>query len=365
MTKDRSCRLLYIVGQLGAGGLERQLCYFLKAMERKRYRPAVVVWNFSETDVYLARMRELDVPVYCFPNRSSPAVKLQEVRRLVRQLEPEVVHSYSFYTNFAAFWGALGRPAIAMGSVRGDLRQDKKCCGVWLGSLSACWPSDQICNSFSAAEMARRLRKPFVPRRLYVVRNGLDLEQFRVLPPSGKACIVGIGSLLPIKRWDRVLEAAKSLKRRHFDFMVRIAGDGPLLEPLKQQAQVLAVDDCVEFVGHKSDVPGFLGNSMFLVHTSDTEGCPNVVMEAMACGRAVVATDAGDVSRLVEDGETGFVVRRGDAATLVARMGTLLSDPDLCRRMGEAARAKAEREFRLDRLVAETFMAYRAAGWRG
>jgi glycosyltransferase involved in cell wall biosynthesis len=87
-------------------------------------------------------------------------------------------------------------------------------------------------------------------------------------------------------------------------------------------------------------------------------------MEAMACGRAVVATDAGDVPLLVEDGKTGFVVRRGEDAALVDRMIRLITDRELCRRMGEAGRAKAEQEFGLDRLVAETLAGYRNAGWK-
>jgi glycosyltransferase involved in cell wall biosynthesis len=86
-------------------------------------------------------------------------------------------------------------------------------------------------------------------------------------------------------------------------------------------------------------------------------------MEAMACGRAVVATDAGDIPSLVEDGKTGFVVHRGDETTLVARMMTLMTDYDLCRRMGEAGRAQAEQQFGLDRLVSDTLAAYRAMGW--
>jgi glycosyltransferase involved in cell wall biosynthesis len=86
-------------------------------------------------------------------------------------------------------------------------------------------------------------------------------------------------------------------------------------------------------------------------------------MEAMACGRAVVATDAGDVPSLVEDGKTGFVVPRRDEATLLARMVTLITDYDLCQRMGEAGRAKAERQFGLDRFVSETLVAYRVMGW--
>lgn len=83
----------------------------------------------------------------------------------------------------------------------------------------------------------------------------------------------------------------------------------------------------------------------------------------MAAGRAVVATDAGDVPSIVDD-RTGFVVRRGDDARLIERLATLITNRELCRQMGEAARAKAEREFGLDRLVSETLAAYRAAGWR-
>jgi len=86
-------------------------------------------------------------------------------------------------------------------------------------------------------------------------------------------------------------------------------------------------------------------------------------MEAMACGRAVVATDAGDIPSLVDDGKTGFVVPRGDDTALVDRLEKLIVGRDLCKRMGEAGRAKAEREFGVDRLVSDTLAVYRAAGW--
>jgi len=106
-----------------------------------------------------------------------------------------------------------------------------------------------------------------------------------------------------------------------------------------------------------------LKDATFLVHTSDDEGCPNVVMEAMACGRAVVATDAGDVPYMIEDGITGFLVRRGDDSTLVESIVRLMSDNDLTCRMGDSARAKAEEDFGLTHLGTETLAAYRMAGW--
>jgi glycosyltransferase involved in cell wall biosynthesis len=120
----------------------------------------------------------------------------------------------------------------------------------------------------------------------------------------------------------------------------------------------------VQFLGRRSDIPDLLKDSTFLVHTADAEGCPNVVMEAMACGRAVVSTDAGDVPLLLDDGKTGFIVRRGDDETLAARIGTLIASRDLCLRMGEAGRAKAIVEFGLDTLVLKTLDAYRFAGWK-
>jgi glycosyltransferase involved in cell wall biosynthesis len=167
-----------------------------------------------------------------------------------------------------------------------------------------------------------------------------------------------------VKRWDRLLTAALMLKEHGLDFLLRIAGDGPLHGSLKEQAEGLGVSDSVQFMGHSDNIPGLLADATFLAHTSDAEGSPNVVMEAMACGRAVVATDVGDIPLLVENGKTGFVVRRADDNMLMERMATLLTDRDLYRHMGEAARVRAERDFGLDRLVKDTLAAYKAAGWK-
>jgi glycosyltransferase involved in cell wall biosynthesis len=238
--------------------------------------------------------------------------------------------------------------------------------GPLLGRLSARWPRSQVFNSFAAAETARRSKSLFTPNQLSVVRNGLDLQHFRTAPLStgGRARILGVGSLSPVKRWDRLLAATLALKQRRLDFLVQIVGDGPLRGSLQNQVQLLGIANYVEFVGHSDNVPALLADAILLAHPSDSEGCPNVVMEAMACGRPVVATDVGDVPLLVQDGKTGFVVRREDSTMFVERLASLLVDRDLCRQMGEAGRAKAELEFALDRLVAETLAAYVVAGWK-
>src|SRR5262245_33881357 len=120
------CRILYVVGQLDTGGLERQLYYLLQSLDRDRYKTVVAVGTCREGDVHVAPIRALGVPLYSIRNTSSRLSKLLGLRRLVAQLRPEVVHSYSFHTNVAASWAVFGTPAVAVGSVRSDFKWAKE-----------------------------------------------------------------------------------------------------------------------------------------------------------------------------------------------------------------------------------------------
>jgi glycosyltransferase involved in cell wall biosynthesis len=176
--------------------------------------------------------------------------------------------------------------------------------------------------------------------------------------------ILGVGALIAGKRWDRLLKVAQELKRRGLPCRLQIAGDGPLRHPLQELAAQLGVADTTLFPGYQTDVPGLIGRARLLVHTSDAEGTPNAVMEAMASGRPVVATAAGDTARLIENGKTGFIVGRDDADGLLQRVIEVITDDALATRLGQAARAHARRAFDLSRLLRETLTAYEAAGWR-
>lgn len=363
---DSESHIVYLVGQLRSGGLERQLYYLLKTMDRQRYKPAVFVWNYNETDCYVTQLRALDVPVWSFTHPLSAHQKLREFRRFVKKVKPEVVHSYSFYTNFAAHWGACWTGAVAVGSIRSSFHADKLEAGPYLGRLSARWPATQICNSRQAADAARATTSPFVPRSLHIVRNGIDAMQFSTArgTTSEEPLLIGVGSLIGIKRWDRLIATAVKLKRDHYRFRLRIVGDGPQLTHLRQLAGSREMEDIVMLPGQLDDIPSELGRASILVHTSDVEGCPNVVMEAMACGLPVVAMESGSVADLVEHGRTGFVVPQGRDQDLARYIAQILSDPDMGKRMGETGRKKAVQEFGLDRFLAETLSAYRAAGWK-
>ncbi len=363
---QKKCCLLYLVGELGAGGLERQLVYLIRTMDRNSYQPAVVVWNHNEQKTFFAdELRSLGVPIHTFPALFSKISKLVALRRLVKELSPEVLHSYSFYTNFAAWFAALGLSSIPIGSIRQNFISERKKSGQILGRLSARLPRAQICNSLAAKNVAEKKGGYWKPKVIFLVRNALDLTKFQPRPiPNGRTRLLAVGRLFPEKRWDRLLRSMAMAVDKGLKFELYHAGDGPLRIELELLAKQLGLADILHFLGVRRDIPELLEKSTFLVHTSDDEGCPNVVMEAMACGRAVVATDAGDVPYLLEDGKTGFVVPRGSDAILVDSMSKLISRHDLSCRMGEAARVKAETEFGLDRLLLETMTIYRKSGWK-
>jgi glycosyltransferase involved in cell wall biosynthesis len=360
------CRLLYLVGQLRLGGLERQLYYLLASLDRARYQPAVVVWNLNPRDKYYGDIEALKIPIYGFPPEWSPISKLRAFRALSRPVAPEVIHSYGFHTNFAAYFAALGTGALAIGSLRGDFLNASNDGGSVRGALNARWPGYIISNSLACAEMARQTSGLFAPRHLSVVRNGLDLKSFHSADdcPKTQSYIAAVGSLFQIKRWDRLLSVVQRLKTTGLnDLEFKIAGDGPLRPTLEEMARDLGISSCLTLLGENHDIPEFLRQARFLVHTSESEGCPNAVMEAMACGLPVVAMKTGDIPYLVEEEKTGFVVPQGDEVALAERITRLVKDESLCSRMGIAARAKAEREFGLQRLVSETLAAYRTVGW--
>jgi glycosyltransferase involved in cell wall biosynthesis len=359
------CRLLYIVGQLGAGGLERQLGYLIQAMDRNRLHPRVAVWNYDEVAVNARRLKLLGVDLVAVPPIRSRLSRLLWLSRAAAVLGPDVVHSYSFYTN--ALVQPVARNAISVGSIRADFTRDRESTGSILGRICAQWPRAQICNSAAAKNKIARSRTIFKPSRVFLVRNALDLDQFpyKEMPAAGTPLIMGLGSLVSFKRWDRLIRVAHTLSRRGIRAQVVIVGDGPERSRLQSQIDHLGLNATVLLAGYREDVAETIGQATILVHSSDSEVCPNAVMEAMACGRAVVATDAGDTAELIRDGETGFVVPMSDENSLTERVVELVTNVPLARQMGMAGRDRAKTLFGCDRLVDETLGAYRSLGWAG
>lgn len=180
--------------------------------------------------------------------------------------------------------------------------------------------------------------------RITCIPNGVDESLLRLAPPTvGRGLrLVAVGSLIPRKRVDRLLLAMAALPPV---VRLEIVGEGPEGDRLQAMVAELGLGERVHFAGALAPdaIAGVLSHSDVLVLTSDSEGRPNVVLEAMAAARPVVATDIDGTRELVEDGATGLLVPPNAPAALAAALRALLDDPARRARMGAAGRAAIRR----------------------
>lgn len=203
------------------------------------------------------------------------------------------------------------------------------------------------CISHFCRSQAMYFSKPEYWDKLKIVHCGVDPARYgRADSPRGKRLIF-VGRLAAVKGLPVLVEAFARLRARHPDAVLSIVGDGPERKSAEARVAALGLAGAVTFHGYQSsdEVADLLSRADVMVLPSFAEGVPVVLMEAMASGLPVVASRVAGVQELVEDGVSGYAVPPGDIDSLVARLDTLLADPEGCARMGAAGRARVEAEF--------------------
>ena len=160
-----------------------------------------------------------------------------------------------------------------------------------------------------------------------------------------------VGRLAPPKRPDLALRALASVRAAIPEAELHLVGDGPLRAQSEKLASELGLDGAVRFLGDRNDVPELLAGAECALLASDYEGCPLAVVEAMAAGVPVVATDAGGTGELVQPGRTGELASRGDADALATVLQRVLADPARAAALGAEGRRVAEARLSLKGMV--------------
>jgi len=356
-------RVLHLITELYVGGAEKALARLLTYLDRDRFAPTVVCLYGGDGPV-ADEIRALDIPVVDLGMTAKWRWDaLWRLYCLLRQERPTILHTWMFHANIPG--RVLGRLAGVPIVISGERTMGMESrWRYWLNRVTASLADRVTCVSQQVADFA--VNHVGIPsEKIVIIPNGIQLPDFECLFDTvqarselrlpGNHVLVGtVARLDPVKRLDILLHALRSLP----DVYAVIIGDGPERARLTALSEGLGLANRVYFPGHQGDVWPWLAALDVFALSSDWEGMSNALLEAMAAGLPVVATEVGGTPDVVVDGTTGLLVPRRDPAALAEAVASLVNDADTRCRMGRAGQERVLQHFSIERTVERTQSLY-------
>ncbi len=359
-------KVLLLIPTLDRSGAEKQFTLLASNLPRDEFDVHAVA--LTRGGPYAAPLRESDVPVTVLGKRLKfdPGA-LWKLWRLITRLQPDIVHTWLFTANATGriLLGKKPRPKVIV---------SERCVDTWKSGWQTWIDRRQIPrttrlvgNSQGVADFYRG--QGFPAERIVVIPNGVEslapcrcdrdeaLAEFDI-PPGAK--LVGyVGRLARQKRVKDLVWAMQLLRQLTDNVYFLVVGDGPERDRLTRFARRITCDHVVRFAGQRDDAARLIGLTNVLWLASDFEGMSNSIMEAMAAGVPVVASDIPPNRELVIDGETGYLVKVGDSVGFAQFADRILADRHLSDRLGSAGRERMRAGFSVEKMVTAHAALYR------
>src|SRR5436190_7491131 len=288
----------------------------------------------------------------------------------VKQLAPDVVHAHdphgvamaALALSFGAVPAGGGRPPALVASRRVDFHLKHNAFSRWKHRQVDCF--------IAASEAIRQIliADGIAPARTVTVHEGVDLDGVAAAGrvdvhetfwlPYHAPVVGNVAALVPHKGQRYLIDAAHLVVQQMPDVRFIILGEGELREPLERLIREHHLEKHVLLPGFRTDVIGCMKSFDLFVMSSVTEGLGTSLLDAMACRRAIVATSAGGIPEIVEDGVSGLIVPPRDAASLAKAIVRALKDEPMRSRFAGAGFARVRERFTVERMVGETAKVY-------
>jgi glycosyltransferase involved in cell wall biosynthesis len=360
-------RLLIVSDEMEVGGSQRQITHLLCNLDRAKWQPELLY--FRRPSFLLDKIKAAGVPVHCIPKKR--AIDIGFLHRLIGLLRAgryDLIHCFSVT---AELWVSIAHAFVRKPALIVSMRDMGHGLSPrqWTIKRALCRNADAIiANSQRAAD---RLEAELDGKRhVEMVPNGVVAPAS--LSPERRA---EVRAALPIPRRDAIvvlfvgrLAAQKNIPLL-FEALTRfdppqrpvllLAGSGPLGDELKAKAASLGLGADAVFLGDRSDIGDVMQAADLVVLPSHDEGMSNVVLEAMAAGCAVLASDVGGNPEVIVDGQSGLLFAAGNLNALAERLATLVADEAKRADIGCKARERIADNYSIPALIERTSAIYR------
>lgn len=362
-------KVVHIIDDLGLGGAQRQLVALLKGMPRDRVEIHLIALSDKKC-AYENAVRDLGIPLTIIDQSGKWSWgAFWGVRKKLIELQPDIIHTWlftaDFYGRVAAFSVGFRNIISAMRNTVDDMPWHYRIVSqlLSLGTKRITVNADAIRYDLVNAMGISN-------SKIRTIYNGIDLEEFDApqsngryreewqIPSNGKV-IAMAARMAAQKDYFTFLRAAQMVKKEFPKAYFLLIGDGPLRPEIEERVKALGLEACVRLLGARRDVWSILKHVDICVLASHFEGCSNSVMEAMAAGKPVIATNVGGNSELISDGESGWVVPPQNFDAMANALLLLLRDAKRAGDMGSRGRLRVEKHFTLGTTVRQTEDLYR------
>jgi glycosyltransferase involved in cell wall biosynthesis len=354
-------KVLHILANLGTGGAERMAAHIATRLDPARFEVAVLsISKPLGTDIEKT-LADAGVQVFFLGKELGFDYRTyRKVHRVMREFQPDIVHSHVHVLRYALPSMLLLKPAVMLHTVHNVAEQEVEPRGYWLQKFAF---KRGVVPVAVAQEVAASLTRLYKIPPCVVVGNCIPTAQY-AFPQTPRAewraaagfaetdVLFGcVARFAPQKNHTLMIQAFAQGPARDPRAHLVLSGAGELLERAKTQTAALGLSQRVHFLGVRTDIPDVLAAMDVFVLSSDYEGNPLSVLEAMAAGLPTVATAAGGVPELIDHGVQGFVVPVGDVDGLSRNMMTLLQNKKLRETMGTAAARRATDNFDISAMI--------------
>lgn len=363
-----SPRVLIVIGALDRGGAEGQMVEFVRASHPGHALCSVVC--LIRAGDRAGEAGDVGASVAVLGLRRGPLAPLGAVAsglrgvvrliRILRRERPDIVYCLMGGAQLIALPVAAvaARGALRVAGLRAPHGDDRLPFHTdWLRDRVLTLAHGAIANS-AASIPTWENAQPSLRGRIHLVANGVAPEAAPVSERSegDTVTIVCVASLVPRKDHRLLLEAVARLPSEP-SWRLELIGEGQLQRTIEQDVSARGLSDRVSMLGQRADVRALVARADIVVLSSDSEGTPNALLEAMASGVPVVATRVGGVQDLVGE-DAGLLVPYGDAAALAEALSRLIRDPSLRSTVGAAGAARVAEHHSIDRMRDRTLAAF-------
>ncbi|MGH7855182.1 MAG: glycosyltransferase family 4 protein [Candidatus Binatia bacterium] len=347
---NRLLKILHIDPEKNWGGGETQVLGLLKHLAAKGHHSDLLA---HPSGLLFARCRSLNIKTQAIVMRNDLDVRcVATLRRLIREISYDIVHFHTKRAHTLALWLPRGkrRPKYVV-TRRMDYAESRG----WYTNLlynrrvdGVVAISQTIGNVLLSAGVDKE--------KIRVISSGIDPRIFENIGPRkaafNNATVVGcLGALEERKGHRYLLEAAAILKADGMKIQYKIGGEGPMRARLEEDVARLDLGDEVRFMGFVTDTAQFLAGTDIFAMPSSYEGLGIAALEAMAAGKAVVATRVGGLTESVVDGSNGLLVQPRDPADLASAIAKLARSRSLAESMGSEGRERVRQKFSLEKMA--------------